>query len=132
MDIGTFNFGLAGIGLAVVYALGFLSAVDAVMKTRTPQGTTAWVFALATVPLVAIPLYFILGRSRFDDYVDALRTFDNEIADGLEQASHGALKTFKIIWPNDLRESIQFSHGTICEFAPEHGIRKCDGVSIGL
>ncbi|MBC12932.1 MAG: cardiolipin synthase [Rhodothermaceae bacterium] len=94
MDIGTFNFGLAGIGLAVVYTLGFLSAVDAVMKTRTPQGTTAWVFALATVPLVAIPLYFILGRSRFDDYVDALRTFDNEIADGLEQASHGALKAF--------------------------------------
>ena len=51
MDIGTFNFGLAGVGLAVVYGLGFLSAVDAVMKTRTPQGTTAWVFALATVPL---------------------------------------------------------------------------------
>ena len=31
MDIGTFNFGLAGIGLAVVYTLGFLSAVEAVM-----------------------------------------------------------------------------------------------------
>ncbi len=96
MDIGTFNLGLAGAGVAVVYVIGFLTAVDAVMKTRTPQGATAWVFALATLPLVAVPLYFVLGRSRFDDYVQALRDFDNDIADGLEQASHGALKRFLV------------------------------------
>lgn len=101
MDFGTLNLGLAGAGVAVVYLIGFASAIDAVMNTRTPQGTTAWVFALATIPLVAIPLYFILGRSRFDDYVEALRDFDSEIADGLEEASHGALKPFLLDGDNN-------------------------------
>ena len=96
MDFGTFDLGLAGVGLALVYLVGFASAIDAIMKTRTPQGATAWVFALATLPLVAIPLYFVLGRSRFDDYVTALRDFENQIADGLEEASHGALRPFRL------------------------------------
>ena len=96
MDIGTINFGLAGLGLAAAYVVGFVTAVDAVMKTRTPQGATAWVFALATMPLVAVPLYFVLGRSRFDDYVTALREFESEIADGLGEASHGALDRFRV------------------------------------
>ena len=96
MDLGTFDFGLAGIGVAVVYLLGFLSAIDAIMKTRTPQGATAWVFALATIPLVAIPLYFVLGRSKFDDYTEALRDFDVQISDGLETATKGPLKPFLV------------------------------------
>ena len=94
MDFGTANFGLASVGLAVVYLIGFLSAVDAVMKTRTPQGATAWVFALATIPLVAIPLYFVLGRSRFDDYTEALADFDVEISHGVESATGGPLRPF--------------------------------------
>ena len=84
-----------GIGV-VVYGLGFLSAVDAVMHTRTPQGATAWVFALATLPLAAIPLYFVFGRSRFDDYVEALEHFDAEVKEGLEGARHGPLAPFLV------------------------------------
>ena len=96
MDFGTFNLGLAGVGVGVVYLVGFASAIDAIMNTRTPQGATAWVFALATIPLVAIPLYYVLGRSRFQDYVTALRDFENQIADGLEEASHGTLRKFRL------------------------------------
>ena len=96
MDLGTLNFGLAGVGVGVVYLLGFLSAIDAIMNTRTPQGATAWVFALATIPLVAIPLYFVLGRSKFDDYTEALRDFDVQISDGVRGAEHGPLKPFLV------------------------------------
>ncbi len=94
MDFGTFDLGLAGWGLFVVYALGFVTAVDAIMNSRTPQGATAWVFALATIPLAALPLYWILGRFKFTDYLDALRNFDSQIADGLETATRGPLKPF--------------------------------------
>ncbi len=96
MDLGTFHLGLAGWGLVVIYLAGVLTAVDAVMNSRTPQGATAWVFALATLPLVALPFYWILGRFKFKDYLSALRDFDAAIADGLGQATHGPLKPFLI------------------------------------
>ena len=96
MDFGTFDFGLAGFGAAVVYLVGFATAIDAIMTTRTSQGTTAWVFALATIPLVAVPLYLIFGRSRFSDYNEALEDFENELADGMEKAAHGALGGFNV------------------------------------
>ena len=96
MDLGTLDLGLASLGVAAVYLLGFLSAIDAIMNTRTPQGATAWVFALATIPLVAIPLYFVLGRSRFDDYIEALEDFDVEIADGVHAAEEGPLRPFLV------------------------------------
>ena len=97
-------FGLDGawaIGISLaVYGLGLLSAVDAVMNTRTPQGATAWVFALATLPLVAIPLYFVFGRSKFEDYVEALEHFDAEVEEGVEGARHGPLAPF-LVEPGD-------------------------------
>ncbi len=96
MDFGTFNLGLAGWGLLVVYAAGIATAVDAIMNSRTPQGATAWVFALATIPLVALPAYWIVGRFKFEDYLTALRDFDSEIASGLEDAKKGPLEPFLI------------------------------------
>jgi len=45
----------------------------AVMTARTPQGALAWVGALITVPLFAVPLYWVFGRSRFHGYVRARR-----------------------------------------------------------
>ncbi len=94
MDLETLDLGLAGWGVVVLYVAGALTAVDAVMNARTPQGATAWVFALATLPLAALPLYWILGRFKFEDYLDTLRDFDAEIADGLDQAVQGPLGPF--------------------------------------
>lgn len=94
MDFGTIDLGLAGWGLFVVYTAGVLTAVDAVMNSRTPQGATAWVFALATLPLAALPLYWALGRFKFTDYLETLRDLDTEIADGLEAAREGPLQPF--------------------------------------
>jgi cardiolipin synthase A/B len=49
----------------VAHILGFLSSIDAVRSTRTPQGTIAWAVALNTFPYVAVPAFRVLGRSRF-------------------------------------------------------------------
>lgn len=59
--------------IPVLHGLGIVTAVHAVMKTRTSQGAIAWAFALITVPYLALPLYWILGRDRFVGYVNARR-----------------------------------------------------------
>ncbi len=71
--------GITSIGIPLAYALGLVSAFDAVMHTRTAQGATAWAIALALMPFLALPLYWIFGRSRFEDYLKALRGFDAEV-----------------------------------------------------
>ena len=72
-------FPLGSAALVVVpllYLVGVGTAVDAVMHSRTPQGSTAWVFALVAFPFVSVPLYWLVGRFSFDDYVEALGEID--------------------------------------------------------
>ncbi len=65
--------------IIVFHVVGFLSSIDAVMSTRTSQGTVAWIVALNAFPYVAVPAYWILGRSRFEGYVTARQEGDSEI-----------------------------------------------------
>src|SRR5690606_35743165 len=76
--------------------------LDAVMKARTPQGSAAWALALVSFPLVALPLYWAFGRSRYTDYVRRLRAMEAEIGWGLAEAKAGALGRF-LIPPEDAR-----------------------------
>jgi cardiolipin synthase len=39
------------------------------MTVRTAQGTIAWVVSLNAVPVVAVPAYWVFGRSKFEGYV---------------------------------------------------------------
>lgn len=77
--------GLAG--LVLFYVVGFLHIMHALMRTRTSQGTIAWVVSLLTMPFVAIPLYWLLGRSKFMGYVRARRGNDEEMAKLAEEMS---------------------------------------------
>lgn len=52
------------------YLLAVVSAVEAVLKARTAQGAIAWIISLLTFPFVAVPLYLVLGRNRFDGYLE--------------------------------------------------------------
>ena len=55
--------------VAVLQILGVVSAVHAVMSTRTPQGSIAWAVSLVTFPYVAVPAYWVFGRNKFQGYV---------------------------------------------------------------
>lgn len=57
----------------VVHALGIVHAAHAVMRVRSSQGAIAWGISLVTFPWLAIPLYWILGRTKFHGYAEALR-----------------------------------------------------------
>ena len=58
------------LAVVVFHVLGFLSSIHAIMSTRTEQGAVAWAVSLNTFPYVAVPAYWVLGRSRFQGYVD--------------------------------------------------------------
>jgi cardiolipin synthase len=64
---------LVGYAYLVLEIIAIFSAVDAVMRSRTSQGAVAWAIALVSFPLLSLPLYFILGRSKFQGYVKARR-----------------------------------------------------------
>ena len=74
--------------IVFIHLLGLLTALKALMETRTSQGSIAWVIVLITFPYIALPAYWILGRSRFKGYVEARyeknRQIDQELDDILE------------------------------------------------
>jgi cardiolipin synthase len=70
---------IIGFLIAAAHVLGFLTSVHAVWNTRTTQGAIAWAISLNTFPYVALPAYWVFGRSKFQGYVDARQEGDLEI-----------------------------------------------------
>ncbi len=50
-----------------------LSAIRAVMESRSPQGATTRALRLTAFPYVAAPAYRVFGRSKFQGFVKLLR-----------------------------------------------------------
>lgn len=65
--------------LAVFHILGALSSLDALMSSRTSQGSIAWIVSLNTFPYAAVPAYWVFGRSRFQGYVISRKETDHEL-----------------------------------------------------
>jgi cardiolipin synthase len=65
--------GLIGYAYLALEIAAIVSAIDAVMRSRTSQGAVAWAIALISFPVLSLPLYFIFGRSKFHGYVKARR-----------------------------------------------------------
>lgn len=61
---------LLAVLVVLVYTMAIVSAIEAVMTVRTAQGAIAWVISLLTLPYLALPLYLIFGRNRFDGYLE--------------------------------------------------------------
>src|SRR4029453_17755192 len=55
--------------LLIAPGLGPVTPIHALMTVRTSQGSIAWIVSLNTLPLAAVPAYWVLGRSRFQGYV---------------------------------------------------------------
>lgn len=65
--------------LAASYLLGFIFAIFALWRGRTPQGTAAWVIALISIPVITIPAFLVFGRNKFYNYSERRRKFDKKI-----------------------------------------------------
>lgn len=67
------------VALFIVHAFGFVSSLDALMSTRTAPGTVAWMVSLNTIPYVAVPAYWVFGRSKFQGYVSGRRENESQL-----------------------------------------------------
>ena len=67
----------------LAHVVGFFSSLHALMTVRTPQGTIAWVVSLNTMPLLAVPAYWVFGRSKFEGYVIQRQTRDRRAHPGV-------------------------------------------------
>ena len=64
--------------IPLAYGLALISCVDCLRNLRTAQGGTAWIIALLSFPLVAVPLYWVFGHTRFTGYMQARRAGDRQ------------------------------------------------------
>ncbi|MGO1296835.1 MAG: cardiolipin synthase [Vibrio sp.] len=63
----------------VFYTLGVATALHAAMTARTPTGAVAWVVSLLSIPFIAVPLYAVFGRNRFQGRAEAFKQKAEEI-----------------------------------------------------
>lgn len=90
-----------GISLLVAFEIvGILHVLHALMNVRTSQGTIAWVISLVAVPFIAIPLYWLLGRTRFSVRVGGRRKNDERLAE-LAESMHQGLLQLEVEIPED-------------------------------
>lgn len=74
---------IAALLLLGAHALGFISSVQALLSARTSQGAIAWIVSLNTFPYVAVPAWWVFGRSKFEGYVLGRRAEDSELGAAL-------------------------------------------------
>lgn len=95
-----FNTWLGLVMLIVFYGIGILHVLHALMNVRTSQGTVAWVISLLTVPFVAIPLYWMLGRTRFSREISGRRKMDSQLGK-LAKRMRERLMDYQVEIPED-------------------------------
>lgn len=83
-----------------VEIIGLLHVLHALMHVRTSQGTIAWAISLLTFPYLAIPLYWIVGRSRFSGYVRGRRAGDRRLRK-LAESMHQRMRHYEIKIPDE-------------------------------
>src|SRR5690554_3140290 len=70
---------LVAIAVSLLY-LGSAACIYRILLTyRTTQGAIAWIIGLLGLPYLAVPLFFVFGRSRFGGYVKARRMGDKSL-----------------------------------------------------
>jgi len=88
---------------ATAHMIGAWTSIHAIMETRTAQGAVAWAVSLNTFPYMAVPLYWVFGRSEFQGYTTTRHMVNEELL-ALEPEVEAAGKSF-LVTPEDPRGS---------------------------
>ena len=76
--------------LVGVELLGMVTAVHAIMSSRTSQGAIAWAIILVIFPFISLPAYWIFGQNKFQGYIEARRYGDNVLHHMLREVGRDA------------------------------------------
>ncbi len=73
------GFPLIAIAVGLLYLAALACIYRILLTYRTPQGAIAWIIGLLGIPYVTVPLFLLIGRSRFGGYVKARRMGDESL-----------------------------------------------------
>ena len=93
--------------ITAIQLLGIVSAIRAVMEARTPQGASAWAIALIAFPYVALPLFWIFGKRKFEGYVIERRSAQSE-SNPIVAKAHQALIDRDLLATTDHTRQLPF------------------------
>jgi len=100
---------VVSLAVSAIYITALYSVALAIQRSRTPQGATAWSIALVSFPFLALPLFWVFGRSQFHGYVEAHRVVASKIRadirhvqEGLENQRGGATEGDGVVVPSHL------------------------------
>lgn len=65
--------------VVVAHLAGAGTSISALMETRTAQGAVAWMVSLVAFPYLAVPAYWVFGRTKFQGYVIGRRADESEL-----------------------------------------------------
>lgn len=107
---------LSGLAIAafvfLFQVMGVLTAVHAVMSTRTSQGAIAWAVSAITFPYITVPAYWVFGKSKFDGYDKLVKSRHYQMDDSEAQARQALVDRGLLFEP---RNEIEASHLQILE-----------------
>ena len=78
---------LLAVALVLVYVIAIVSALEAILNARTSQGAVAWTISLLTLPYLAVPLYLVFGRNKFDGYLEQRDEIERETLELIRRTS---------------------------------------------
>jgi cardiolipin synthase len=58
------------VAAVLLYVMAIAFTLETILQSRTAQGAIAWVISLLTFPFIAVPLYLVFGRNKFDGYLE--------------------------------------------------------------
>ena len=70
------------------------------MESRTPQGAIAWALGLVTFPYLAVPAYWVFGRSKFHGFVKLLRDDHERACDTMNSYVERLRQKRLIVFPD--------------------------------
>src|SRR5260221_14638471 len=77
--------------IAFCHLFGALTSIHAILNVRPSQGAIAWAVSLNTFPYVAVPAYWVFGRSNFEGYIVLRRKATGELSDAQRQLASDLL-----------------------------------------
>ncbi len=63
------------------HLVGLLTSIDAILSVRTAQGAIGWAVSLNTFPYVAVPAYWVFGRSSFGGDILLRKKVEAQLSD---------------------------------------------------
>lgn len=79
------SFDWLALALTLFYGLALYNVLHVLQHYRTAQSAIGWITGLIAFPYLALPLYLLIGRYRFEGYVASRRTDDQNLRPVLDE-----------------------------------------------